>query len=436
MNGQRGSNSSGGSKDFLYGNQYTYQNSNGLPTINELFANFGAILLLYLFLFQPPVVNKVFFVAVEGFVFFSVLLLRSRELLNLLGRFKQEVFIIGLIVACALLRDIFSSEIVYSDRFVVWGFQAFIFTPVILLYFKDKDMSLFNLLYWTSFIAAILSVLLLLFPQFDQWYKSIQLDSYYERYESFEVRYRAYGISENLTFTYAFVMGMFSGYSLLCLKRSFWYAIPFFVFLIATIFNARIGLVPVLFFFAYIIFISWEYASILKLMMSVLLLTVLLYFSPAFLGLGDISGLIIFSNLDWVLGFFVDILGSGEEASTLNVMFNDFIIIPEGLLAILFGAGESLFGKAHGSDMGFILQLNYAGFLFVALIIFFILFCSFRLVKVLGVRHWFTSFFFCMVVVLNIKGFIFAATPGGRIIFLLYIYFILEKYYKVNADDR
>ena len=397
------------------------------PTVHELFANLSIILLLYLFLFQPPVVNKFFFVAIEGVIFLGVLLLRGGTTLKLLSQFKQELLFVAIIIVCALVRDMLSSEIVYSDRFIAWGFQAFLFSAVILLYFHARDISLFNALYWTSFIAAMLSFLLLLIPEFDQWYKSIQLDSYYERYENFEVRYRAYGISENLTFTYAFVMGMFSGYSLLFLRKSLWYIIPFIIFLIATVFNARIGLVPVMFFIGYILFVSRDHVTVLKFFVASVLVSVVVYFLLPLMGMTDISTLVIFSNLDWVLMFFTDLVGSGQDSSTLAVMFNDFIIIPESLMGFLFGTGESLFGKEHGSDMGFILQLNYAGFIFVLLIVSFILFCSYRLVRVLGIKHWFTSFFFCMVIVLNIKGFVFAATPGGRIVFLLYMYFIVQQ---------
>ncbi len=335
-----------------------------------------------------------------------------------------------LMIIFSLWRDTFSGEMVYFDRFTAWGFQAFFFSAVILLYFQNKNVSLFSLLYWSSFIAALISVALLLIPSFDKWYETIQLDGYYEIYKNFEHRYRAYGIAENLTFTYGFIMGLFSGYSLLLIKKNALFIIPFFIFLLAAIFNARIGLVPILFFIFYSIFILQDYKLWFRFLLSLVVLTIFGYIYSLSIG-KNLFDLSIFSNFKWVLNFFLDILGmtDSNEVSTLSIIFSKFIIIPdESLLQFLFGTGESLFGRESGSsDMGFILQLNYAGISFLVLIMLFIFFCTYRLIIMLGVTHWFTSFFFFLIIILNIKGFIFAATPGGRLIFLLYMYFILQK---------
>lgn len=391
------------------------------------------IFLLYVYLFQPPVINKIYFVVLESFIFIYFFISRAGSLLRIFKVFKIEVSIIILIAMYALLRDLMSSEIVYSDRFIVWGFQSFFFGAVILLYFDNKSTTLISLLYWTTFLAALISVALLLFPSFDGWYKAIQIDSYYERYENFEHRYRAYGVSENLTFTYAAVTGMFAGYSLLLLKKSHWYIVPLSVLLLATVFNARIGLIPILFFIIYGITVNKnKIRTVFNFIASSLLLFGLVYMYLDYIE-ADLDNLIIFSNMDWLMNAFYDLTNSNDinETSTLNIIFNDFIILPESGAEFIWGTGESLFGRKSGSsDIGFILQLYYGGIVLLSLIIFFILFSSYRLVRIIGLSHWFTSFYFFVLIILNTKGFIFAATPGGRLFFLLYMYFILEKYRK------
>ena len=148
------------------------------------------------------------------------------------------------------------------------------------------------------------------------------------------------------------------------------------------------------------------------------------------------SEYLIFSNINWVMDFFLDLSGSGEH-STIDTLFGSFIIIPDSsILQFLFGKGISLFGKSGGSsDMGFILQLNYGGFIFVLMIIFFIYYTSIRLVKTVGVTHWFTLLYILLIITLNIKGFIFAATPGGRLLFLMYMLFILNAQSNYNLKQ-
>jgi hypothetical protein len=400
------------------------------PQIKDLFQNFFIIILLYLYIFQPPVINKLFFIGLEAILFFFVLIMNTSAIYQRLKVFKVELTLLLLIIFHTLFRDALSGKVVYFDRFLAWGFQSFIVGLMILFLLRNNKTSIINLLYWTALLAAVLSVMLLLFPAFDRFYESIQIDSYYEIYESFEVRYRAYGISENLTFTYSFIMGLFAGYSFFLVKRNLLFIIPMFIFVIAMIFNARIGIVGLLVLLTHSCFIQGNYRGILKLVVGMLISGVFLNVLATYNNV-LIADLVVFSNLNWVSNFFVDIFsGDNAEHSTLSVIFGDFIIFPdESISELLIGTGESLFGRVgQSSDLGFILQIYYGGFTFFALILVFISICTYRLCKTIGIFHWFTSFFFIMVVVLNIKGFIFAATPGGRLLFFLYLYFIYQHY--------
>lgn len=413
-----------------------------VPRFHDVVRGLPAVLILYIYLFQPPVIDKLFFIGSEFIIFVSIFSLKSKPILKILNVFKVEFFILMLIVGFSLVRDFFSGSIVYSDRFLAWGFQSFIFGSVVLYFYENKRGSLFSALYWASFLASLLTISLLFFPDFDKFYESIQIDSYYERYKNFEVRYRAYGISENLTFTYAFVMGLFSGYSFLLLKKNILFIIPFVTFLLGAIFNARIGLVPVIFLIFYSIFVRFDVRNLSRLLVAILFFFFIgvIYFS--IFG-GGFENAIVFSNINWVMMFFYDVVGLSGGESTISTLFGRFIIWPdESVSQFLFGRGESLFNKERGmnSDIGFILQINYGGFLFLILILVFMGWCSYRLFKVLGPLHWFSGFFVALLIVLNTKGFVFAATPGGRLMFLLYMYFILNglrvKYSYLSSLDK
>ena len=101
---------------------------------------------------------------------------------------------------------------------------------------------------------------------------------------------------------------------------------------------------------------------------------------------------------------------------------------PESVAGVVFGTGVSLYGSGleQSSDIGYILQLNYGGVIILIFLMLAIAFMSARLFKVLGYKHWFSWFFPISIFVLNFKGFIFAMTPGGRFIFLLYFFFIFK----------
>ena len=333
-----------------------------------------------------------------------------------------------------MLRDLVAGEKVYSFRLLTWSFQSFIFGFYIISLIDNynrktsKFICLFNLFYWTVFVASLLTLLMFLSPSFDSFYRSFGIEDI-ERYDSFEQRYRLFGISENLAFTYAYVLGFFGGYTLLILKKNFTLIIPFFLFTLGVMLNARIGFLAIIFYVIYLFFIKRDTKSIVTicLFVSVILLFVNQYFE-------GVVDLLTF-NKNWVMEFFYEIsdllfgtnylaVGSG----TIETLTTSFVIWPDNLFQWILGRGESLFLKqGMNSDVGFILQLNYGGIIFVLQLMVLMTFLFYRLYKNLGIEHWFFLFFFFSFFLLNSKGFIFAATPGGRLLFLLYVYFILRK---------
>jgi hypothetical protein len=415
-----------------------------VPYYKDLFKNFFIIILLYIYLFQPPVINKNIYLVLEVIILVPYLLTTNlRPFLSLIVRLKYEILLLGLIILYSILRDLAAGDEVYSFRFAAWTFQAFIFGYAIIDLFETskkysgKKYNLFILLYWTSFIGAVLTFLLITNKSLSDHYNAIQLDDF-EAYDALETRYRAFGMSENLTFTYSYVLGFFAGYTLLVIRKNALLIIPFLLFVLGVFFNARIGFTGIIF-FTVILLLRRQWANLfITGGLSVGIVTCIILSSA------DLVDMIT-SNSDWAFQFFYDIsdslfgthLNTNPGGSTIQTLTRDFIIFPDSVLHWIFGSGESLFVKIGGnSDIGYIIQLNYGGILFLALIMAFVFYLCYRLYKILGWRHWYFIVFTLSVFVLNFKGFIFAATPGGRFLFFLYVYFIYQSYKKNDADTN
>lgn len=409
-----------------------------VPKIQEVFRYFLGVGLMYIYIFQPPVIPKIIYPLLELLILLIYIILFNRSFFNeFLSAFKIETFLLLLILLYSLLRDMAGGEIVYFDRFLLWTFQAFVFGFFITkincqknyrnLLVHKPTINLFNLAYWAAVIASLLTLLLILNPTFDSFYESIQLDEYYERYENFDFRYRAYGIAENLTFTYSYTLGMFAGYSLLVINKQKYLIIPVITLLIGVMFNARIGFVSIL--LCLLIIILQRRWKNIFLFFFLSIVAILLYSL-----LAKDNELSLLLNNNWALDFFYQLSDTffgtnlSQYGNTFDTLTGRFFVLPQSASEWIFGSGKSLFNVFdNNTDIGYLLQLNYGGLIFLFLIILFIIHTCLRLLKSLKFSHWYTLFFILSVIILNFKGFVFAGTPGGRLLFLLYVYFIYCK---------
>lgn len=387
-----------------------------------------ALALMYLFVFQPPIVPKIYYPITEAIVFLGFLFLNPWAI-RIFRKFQVEILLGILILLFSLVRDFASAEIVYADRFAVWFFQSLILgipVAVLLLAYDDslRD-SLPTPLTAAVVLAAVLTLALYYWPAFDLAYRAYQIDTIYDVYDGFDVRYRAYGVSENLTFTYGYLLGSFAGYFFLRAEKNFGFMVLALICLVGVGLNARVGFLAFAIFVIYGVVLEQKWKSLVLLLSGVSVAWIFI--------LPHVSESI---SVQWSQEFFREmgalIFGGdyGASGSTAATLFGDFIVWPETTVHWMFGNGESLFGAyGRSSDVGYILQLNYAGIFFLALVLIFQGFTSWRVIKCLGMRHWFTYYFVSSLIILNTKGFLFAATPGGRLVFFLYIFFLLRFYF-------
>lgn len=419
-------------------------NSIVTPYFTQIFNGIISIIVLYLYIFQPPLIAKEYYVVIQ-FVIILVYSINNKFFMSsFFKKFKIEFNIIFAIIIYATIRDLINGAEVYSIRFTAWFFQSFIFAYFLVVIFERVNLNrktkidTISLLYWTVFIAAVFTSLFIFNSDLDNFYKSIQLDDF-EIYTYNGVRARAYGASENLVFTYSYVLGFFAGYTLLVIKKNKLLVVPLVLFIIGVAFNARIGFFPILISLGILMFTGKIRSLLVITLLSILTVIIVLTFFSVQLETYAY-------NQTWALDFFYEMSDTffgtnfygNIGGSTVDTLLGRFVVLPNSMLHWIFGSGESIYLKEVGSnsDVGFILQLNYGGLSLLFLIILLIGYTSKRLYKTKGLKHWFFISFILSIIILNIKGFAFAATPGARMLFFIYVYFIYtSKLSKIKSSD-
>lgn len=404
------------------------QNSWKIKIISSknLFQNIIITGLLYLYIFQPPIISKYLFLFSEILIFFVFQSIhRWKPFTEFYRSFNVECNILIIIIAYSLFRDLIGGEMVYSDRMLYFTFQGFFFSSFIIGELKHKNIEKYLL--FTGIFASFISITMMVSPNINSLISNYMAEEL-ENYAHFKVRYRGYGFSENITFTYSYILGICAGICLLKTKYNIIYTVPFLTCLIGVAFNARIGFIPIILTICYSIFIRKEYKSYIKFIIGILIVGYCVYYIWE-------EQIEIYREASWmwISSFFYEISNQifgtkfDTYGSTIDSLGDSFIIWPEGLFNWIFGSGKSLFRESHGknSDIGYILQLNYGGVLFLSLIIFFMAYTIIRCWRRYK-NTWFTIIYTISILALNYKGFFFAGTPGARFIYLLYIWGIMR----------
>ncbi len=408
-------------------------NNEHIPRIKEIFEYPIHIILLYVYIFQPPFISRTEYFWVELVIFIVIAGINPFIIKNIVRYFKGEFIFLIIILIYVVFRDFYSGYEVYTFKILSFVFQTFIFSTLIVFMSFDKNKSNFKnpdliaILFWVAIFAAASSVILLMNENLNNYYNSIILQVLIER-EINTFIYRGYGVAENLTFTYPYILGFFVGYLLYFTKSVANYLLFIPLLLAGIAINARIGFIPIFLFLFLFLFRNIKFGGILK---------IIIYSFILIIAIPKISVFKYFvGNKDWLLAFFTDFyniftnsnnLMRGE--STIRTIFTDFIILPKSTSGWIFGHGTNLFlGQVEGnSDLGFIVQLFYGGITFVIALLCFLFFIFRRLVLNFGAKYWFTIIFIISLLIINTKGSFFTSTPGSRFFFLIYIYLIFSS---------
>ena len=229
------------------------------------------IVLLYLYIFQPPIISKYIFVSIEFIIFIIFQSLSNwQPFFKFYRIFKVEINILLLCVVYTIVRDLMSGEIVYSSRIPYFTFQAFFFSNYIIWQFRRENIEKYLL--YTGIFASLVTIAIMVNSSVNSFVMNYMREEL-ANYENFEIRYRGYGFSENITFTYSYVLGICASICLLKTNKKILYVFPFITCLIGVAFNARIGFIPIIITIIYSIFVNRDVKLYLKLSVGVFLVS-------------------------------------------------------------------------------------------------------------------------------------------------------------------
>lgn len=281
-------------------------------------------------------------------------------------------------------------------------------------------VSMYRILFIVSSLASIITFLCFLKPEWNM-YVRFHLQSLSDYLQ--ENDFRGFGVSEGLTFAYGVIQGMTLSIWILKRKYDKWYALFVPFVLLSILVNARVGiLIPVSFFLIYVL--CERNMKIFLLSVCSLLLMGILFYS---FDIGSYNE----QTVVWLEDFFDEFVSlfvnGGQDSDTINVLTRRMIILPDTLSEWLFGSGEYVYGRTYrSSDVGYIIQLNYAGLIYMFLL--FILLCRFLILCYKSKEYYLIILFFLTYLIGNMKGDFIPNGGSFRLISLVCIY-VYQSYY-------
>lgn len=382
------------------------------------------ILALYVYIYNPPIaVLPIMPIEILLLISFAYLTINNKWL-KLISALKVESLIYFLIVLYCFFREFGSGgSSVFFKANLFFLFQCLIL-PYFLVDWYARFRGHNNLLkdiILIGVIAAFTSVVMIFIPSLGEVirYQILKTDEYTDL-----LTFRNFGIAEGLTFAYGTVQGIIFALILFYARNNskYYWLLP--IVLLSVIFNARIGLVPVIFSLFYFIVIKFN----IKLVSIIAIVSLVFYFvvfnTPFFSEYAE--------TIEWAFRFFTessDFVTGNDSSSynTFDTLFGKMAVFPTDLRGWLIGTGENIFLAAeNNSDIGYLIQLNYGGMLYMLLLFSLVGYMMFRLKFIYKYNRWLIFLFIVTIIISNVKGLFISIIPSFRLLALIYCYFIIE----------
>lgn len=375
----------------------------------------------YLVLFGPLLV---YFPTLQQFFLYGgglLILITNYSMTKKYLYLCRKVIMIGLLICLYIIfRSLIGGEVylliptirkLILDWILVFG--------ILILWNKSKyskmiEQVILNL----GIIASLITLFLIAFPGINEQIKNLLFMD--EQARGLDEN-RCYGMALGLTFSYPLVLSVISMF-LFELKHSMKYRIVFlFLFVFAILFNARVGFVAILAYLLVKVIQKRSVALVCKIILGGGISVAFIIYS----GLYDIYQ----ETFDWGMEFLYmtsDFLFGttyGPLGSHFSALAGRFLIFPESLHDWLIGSGLYL---TKNSDVGFILQLNYGGLVFLGLIYY----LFFHLFVVLEKNMAYKAIPYTLLILFllaNWKGDVLYQSVLFRLVFLLYLYYVSKN---------
>lgn len=390
---------------------YAYVNN---PILSPL-GGIGVVKLLYLFSGAVILASVVFYNKNIGYV-------------------KKELRFLILANVYIVLRTLFGPD---NQNYLYTGVVQIIeeiFVPVAIVTYLLKHnlgrSDFIRVLLMVASIGGLISSVCLFIPSVNEYVRNtvviIEKDSYLA-----ENLFRGFGISDGLTFSYGIIQGFLFSLGLLHLKDNKWFIVFMPTVALSVLVNARTGFLIIIVGILLYAFFNGAFKVLTVAMLSVVIIS---YFLPwALTMIGD-------ETASWMQEFFNEIVAvfdrsKGSESSTAAALFGRMAIFPEGIWQWLFGRGVYLFGQKSGNntDVGWFLQLNLGGLIYMYLLFEFVK-CVIGKLKLCGTELSTILLILITVLISNTKGDFLNNSGGVRLILLVIFFYYLSSRVRLESN--
>jgi hypothetical protein len=394
------------------------------------------IILIYIYLYNPPFsflpigpIKIIYPIAL-------LYILSHRLIRTCFGVFKIEALFVILILLYSLIRGgLFGDSNLYFRNNFSFFFESFVISFFIAS-FNLKYLRYFKLesaVVVASSIAALITFLLILNPSFASFVNiSLLSTEFVTEYEDEISVFRRFGLAEGLTYGYGIGQGLVLSIIMFLSKENKKLLLLTPIFFIAILFNARSGFIPPLLILFYLIFFQRRISGMLFIAILFSLIYLIFNDSQLFISYAD--------TFLWGMDFLNQIIMIFDESSNVSnnyllAFLGPMLIIPDSFVGIIFGQGINIFANSAldiHSDVGFSQQIMFGGLFYIFILFGLIFYMAKRLITKLPANKWFVFIFISSIILLNIKGYFLWSNTGSKLLFLMYVYFIVKNKYELQ----
>ncbi|MFC4196381.1 hypothetical protein [Pedobacter jamesrossensis] len=390
--------------------------------------------MLYIFIYNPPIAGLPL-MPIEILLLLGLVYLTAfNKWLKMLAIFKKEIVLYLAIIMFCFIREFGSIQSVFFKANVFFFLQSIVLPYFLIdLYSRfTSHKNLFKDIILIGAISSFFTILMIFIPSFGEFvrYKFLKTDDFTDL-----IAFRSFGISEGLTFAYGTAQGLIFALVLYYAKVNpkYYYLLPFI--LLSIIFNARIGMVPVIFSLLYFVVVKFNLRFILIIILFSIIIYLIIFNTSLFAGYTE--------TIEWAFDFFTqssDFLSGNDSASsnTFDTLFGKMSVFPNNAWGWIIGTGENIFlAPQDNSDIGYIIQLNYGGLVYLTLLFSLIGYMMFRLKFIYKANKWLVFLLITTILLTNVKGLFISIIPSFRLLALIYAYLIFEyrKFKQTGGED-
>lgn len=408
----------------------------------SVFSRILITIFVFLFIYYPPLIqiNMLHVLTVFAYVY----MLLKRNVLNIIDKsfnhFVAFLFLTIYLILLTILKGTFTEAVPYIEIILEVIPISYFISDLIRTRGTDGH-SVWNYLIAAGMIQSIISIAAFMIPSFQNQIINRMISYGFRDVFVKLSEHRVYGFSYTLTYSMPVVQAILAA---VCIYKALTYKITYIIFvpflLMSSIINARIGLIV----FVISLFIALLGSAKLteRNFCALIVVIVFIMFIPRIFTyyLGDSKtmewiqdGIEEINNFlfehDASSGYFEYALGS-EQYKT-----------PEGI-GILFGTGLSTLhvNKDYASDVGFINDIWLGGLVYVIPLL---LFFSVNTYKMMNFyinknvnRKLCALLTIILLFIINIKGRCFVLNEIMNLWFLLFVYFVTDKYYNDKETEN